>query len=135
MTTKTEGQRRSNCPINASLEVLGDRWSLLIVRDMLFVGSRTYKDLLGSEERIATNILANRLERLQAAGIIVSHVDPSDRRRSIYKLTTKGRDLAPAILELGAWGVAYEGGHTNPNVEAFLADRDGFLRALRDSLS
>lgn len=134
MTRETARQLRPRiltCPINAALEVLGDRWSLLIVRDMLFAGSKTYKDFLSSDEGIATNILANRLARLESAGIIESSPDPSDRRRLNYGLTSKGRDLAPAILELGRWGVTHEGGETNANVEGFTADREAFLKSLR----
>jgi DNA-binding HxlR family transcriptional regulator len=135
MARRTNGQRRSTCPINATLEVLGDRWSLLIVRDMLFAGSKTYMDFLSAEEGIATNILANRLARLEASEIVTSSVDPVDRRRLIYRLTDKGLDLAPAILELGRWGVAHEGGQTNPNVEGYAADRDAFLGRLRADVS
>jgi DNA-binding HxlR family transcriptional regulator len=131
MVSKADGQRRSTCPINAALEVLGDRWSLLIVRDMLFAGSDTYMDFLSAEEGIATNILANRLARLEAAGIVTSRADVADRRRSIYSLTAKGLALAPAVLELGRWGVEHEGGQSNANVEGYAADRDGFLEGLR----
>src|SRR3954465_2989600 len=88
-------QRRSTCPINASLELLGDRWSLLILRDLIFAGLRSYKDFANGEEGIATNILADRLASLQASGLITSHRDPSDGRKLVYRLTAKGFDLAP----------------------------------------
>ena len=73
--------RRSGCPLNASVEMLGDRWSLLIIRDMMLRGSRTFKEFLDSYERIATNVLSDRLNRLESYGIIRSQTDPSDRRR------------------------------------------------------
>ena len=121
--------RRSTCPINAALEVLGDRWSLLIVRDMLFGGARTYRDFLRSDEKIATNILANRLGRLQVAGIITSEPHPDDGRSSIYRLTSKGADLVPVLMELSAWGTRYEGGQPPQGVlDAWRKDPDG-LRA------
>ena len=87
--------RRSGCPLNASIEMLGDRWSLLIIRDMMLRGSRTYKEFLDSHEKIATNILADRLRRLIAYGIIRVEPDPSDGRKQVYLLTRKGIDLAP----------------------------------------
>src|SRR6202035_5135572 len=90
---------RSRCPLNASVEILGDRWSLLIIRDMMLRGFRTYKEFLGSGEAIATNILAERLRRLEAHGIIRSEEEPSDGRKSIYLLTEKGIDLAPVLTE------------------------------------
>ena len=124
--------RRSTCPINASLELLGDRWSLLIVRDLLFAGLQSYKDFLGGEEGIATNILANRLASLQEAGLITSVRAPEDGRKLVYRLTTKGFDLAPALLELGRWAVKHEAGVRRPEpLRLWEADRDGFLGQLR----
>ena len=124
--------RRSTCPINASLEILGDRWSLLIVRDLVFAGLRSYKDFLGGEEGIATNILADRLASLQAAGLITSVRDPEDGRKLVYRLTAKGFDLAPALLELGRWAVKHEPGVRRPEpLRLWEADRDGFLGRLR----
>src|SRR6516225_11901623 len=90
-------KRRSGCPLNASVEMLGDRWSLLIIRDMMLLGRRTFKEFLGSYERPATNILTDRLRRLEAYGIIRSERDSSDGRRRIYLLTPKGMDLAPVL--------------------------------------
>jgi len=125
-------QRRSTCPINASLELLGDRWSLLIVRDLVFAGLRTYKDFASGEEGIATNILADRLASLQASGLVTSERDPEDGRKLVYRLTAKGFDLAPALLELGRWAVKYETGVRRPDpLRLWEADRDGFLGQLR----
>ena len=129
-------ERRSTCPINASLELLGDRWSLLIVRDLAFAGLRSYKDLLGSEEGIATNILAARLASLAAHGLITSERDPHDGRKLVYRLTAKGFDLAPVLLELGRWAVKHEPGVRHPEpLRRWVADPDGFLAQLRQARS
>jgi DNA-binding HxlR family transcriptional regulator len=103
-------QRRSDCPISAFLEVLGDRWSLLIVRDIMFRRMRTYREFVNSEEGIATNILANRLRKLVSHGIVRVSRDPADQRGRVYTLTSKGVDLAPAMIELVLWGADHEGG-------------------------
>src|ERR1700679_2571579 len=96
---KAGPKRRSGCPLNASVEMLGDRWSLLIIRDMMLRGSRSYKEFLDSYEGIATNILADRLQKLVAYEIITTESDPSDGRKQIYLLTEKGIDLAPVLTE------------------------------------
>jgi DNA-binding HxlR family transcriptional regulator len=101
-------QRRSGCPVSISLEVLGDRWSLLIVRDLMVRGLRTFKEFEESGEGIATNILADRLQKLEANGIILAEADESDRRRLNYRLTEKGIDLAPVLLELLIWSGRHE---------------------------
>lgn len=127
-------RRRSTCPINASLEVLGDRWSLLIVRDMLFGGARTYRDFQASEEKIATNILANRLARLQQCGIITSQSNPEDGRSLIYRLTSKGLDLVPVLMELSRWGTRHEAGQPPPGIlDAWVADPQAFIAGIRDA--
>src|SRR5215831_2456933 len=100
--------RRSSCPINAALEIFGDRWSLLIIRDLMFRGRRTYKEFLASEEGIATNVLASRLKSLKADGIIATRPDPEDGRKRIYALTKKGIDLAPILMGLVLWATRYE---------------------------
>src|ERR1700686_3127526 len=101
---KPSAKWRSGCPLNASVEILGDRWSLLIIRDMMLRGFRSYKEFLESYEGIATNILADRLRKLEAYGIIATQRDPSDGRKVIYALTEKGIDLAPAMSEMVLWG-------------------------------
>lgn len=88
--------------------MLGDRWSLLIIRDLMFRGFRAYKEFLESDEGIATNILADRLQRLEHCGIISTEQDTTDRRKLIYRLTPKGIDLAPVLVELILWGARYE---------------------------
>lgn len=105
---KPASRTRSGCPVSISLEVFGDRWSLLIVRDLMVRGFRTFGDFEHSGEGIATNILADRLRRLTAAGIVDAEPDSADRRRVIYRLTEKGIDLAPVMLELLIWGAKHE---------------------------
>lgn len=132
--TTAPNRRRSTCPINASLEVLGDRWSLLIVRDMLFGGARTYRDFLASDEKIATNILANRLARLQQCGIISSQPNPEDGRSLVYRLTPKGLDLVPVLMELSRWGTRHEAGEPPPGIlDAWLADPQAFIAGIRQA--
>ena len=108
MPRKSGSKRRSGCPVSVSLEIFGDRWSLLIVRDLMVRGFRTFKDFQGSSECIATNILADRLQKLQAAGIITGEVEAKDTRRINYRLTEKGIDLAPVLLEVLIWGARHE---------------------------
>ena len=105
---KPKSKHRSGCPVSISLEILGDRWSLLIIRDLMIRGFRTFKDFQGSGEGIATNILADRLQKLEASGIITSSTDPTDARRVNYRLTEKGIDLAPVLLEFLIWGARHE---------------------------
>jgi len=125
-------QRRSSCPVNASLEILGDRWSLLIIRDLMLRGYRTYKEFLSSDEGIATNILAERLQRLESAGIISTSRDAEDGRKVVYRLTAKGIDLAPIILELILWGAQHEATGAPPAViRKMRAGREQFLREIR----
>lgn len=92
---------RSGCPIASALDVVGDRWSLVIVRSMMLMRLRTYGELLNAPEKISTNILADRLKKLEAAGVIRSH------GRAGYELTDKGRDLLPVLQALSAWGESY----------------------------
>jgi DNA-binding HxlR family transcriptional regulator len=95
---------RSRCPINLSVEVFGDRWSLLILRDMIFGGRRHYRELLRSQEGIASNILADRLRTLVDAGLLTRRDDPSHRQKAIYSLTESAIQLVPVLVAIGAWG-------------------------------
>ena len=108
MLGKPRPKRRSGCPVSISLEKFGDRWSLLIIRDLMVRGFRAFKEFQESGEGIATNILADRLKKLEAAGIISSEVEETDGRRMNYRLTEKGIDLAPVMLELLIWGARHE---------------------------
>ena len=108
MQGKVKPGRRSGCPVSISLETLGDRWSLLIIRDLMVRGYTTFKQFEESDERIATNILSDRLRQLQRNGIITAERNRNDRRRTSYRLTKKGIDLAPLLLELLIWGAQHE---------------------------
>lgn len=102
------GKRRSGCPVSIALETFGDRWSLLIIRDLMVRGYHTFKDFLESGEGIASNILSDRLRRLESAGILIPEAEESDARRRNYRLTEKGIDLAPVVLELLLWSSRHE---------------------------
>ena len=95
---------RSRCPISLALDIVGDRWSLLILRDLMFAGKRHYRELLQSDEGISSNILAERLARLVDAGLLTKSDDPTHRQKAIYRLTERGIDLLPVVAELGMWG-------------------------------
>ena len=99
---------RSHCPVNFGLEAIGDRWALLIFRDIVFRGKRTYGEFLKSEEGFATNILASRLEHFLEEGILRREPDPSDKRKDIYSLTEKGLDLIPIVFEMVLWSAKYD---------------------------
>jgi DNA-binding HxlR family transcriptional regulator len=98
---------RSLCPINLALEVFGDRWSLLIIRDLMFAGKRHFRELLHSDEHIASNILADRLSMLLEQGIITRADDPTHKQKAIYSLTEKGIDLLPILAQIGIWSLRY----------------------------
>ena len=128
---KPSFDRRSGCPLNASVEMLGDRWSLLIIRDMMLLGYRTFKEFLNSYEKIATNILADRLKRLENYGIISSAPDPTDGRKSIYSLTPKGLGLAPVLTEMVLWAAAHEDTGNQALVRLIRKDKQHFLAGVR----
>lgn len=99
--------RNAHCPVNVALETVGDPWSLLVVRDLVFYGKRTFGEFLGSEERITTSVLTDRLTTLVRTGILDKHRSSTDRRRECYALTEKGLALVPVLVELANWGVSY----------------------------
>src|SRR5947209_10805018 len=99
-TMKHTEHRRSDCPINFALETFGDTWSLLIIRDIVYFGKKTYGEFLESEEGMATNILASRLTRLEQQGILVKKPSPLDKRKEEYALTERGLDLVPVLVEM-----------------------------------
>jgi DNA-binding HxlR family transcriptional regulator len=125
-------KRRSQCPLNASVEMLGDRWSLLIIRDMMLREFRTYKEFMECYEGIATNILADRLKKLVAYGIITAEPDPADGRKLIYSLTAKGIDLAPVLTEMVLWAAAHEDTGNQALVRRMRADKEKFLAGVRE---
>jgi len=98
---------RSACPINYSLEMLGDKWSLLILRDIIQFGKNTYGDFVTSDEKIARNILASRLSKLQREGMVTKRPHPQDKRKDIYEVTEKGLAVIPILLDMSEWGSGY----------------------------
>jgi DNA-binding HxlR family transcriptional regulator len=108
MAEKMRGEQRSGCPINLTLEILGDKWSLLIIRDMIFGNRRHFRELLTrSEEGIASNILADRLKTLVEQGIVTKADDPSHKQKAIYSLAEQGIELLPILAQMAGWGRKY----------------------------
>ncbi len=131
-TSAAPRQPRSGCPISIALELLGDAWSLLIVRDLMFKDRRTFNDFLTGGEGIASNILADRLGKLEDANIIEKRRDPEDARRFLYRLSPKGIDLAPVLVELVIWSARYERTDAPPAVvRRMRAARQAFLGDVR----
>jgi DNA-binding HxlR family transcriptional regulator len=108
MKTTSKEELRSHCAVNYGVEMFGDRWSLLIIRDIVFVGKKTYGAFLKSEEGIATNVLAARLATLEAQGILARASNPADARKDFYTLTEKGLDLIPIVLNIVLWSAKYD---------------------------
>ena len=102
-----QSKKRSDCPISCSLDIWGDKWSLIIVRDLMFAKQCTYGDFLKSEEKIATNILASRLHSLEENGIISKSEHPDSKAKVLYRLTQKGIDLLPIMVEINLWADKY----------------------------
>ena len=118
--------RRSGCPINLTLEQLGDRWSLIVIRDIMFGNRRSYGALLAeSEEGIASNILADRLKRLTAAGLLTKTPDPQHRQKAVYSLTEAAIQLVPLLAHMGAWGRRHTAPTRELSVRAELLERGG----------
>jgi DNA-binding HxlR family transcriptional regulator len=124
--------KRSTCPISFALEVFGDRWTLLVIRDLVFKGKKRFSEFLGSTEGIATNVLSDRLQTLQDQGIIQSARDPEDGRRVLYRLTEMGLDLIPSLVELIRWGSRHdpETGAPEDFLRRIEKDRDGLIAEL-----
>lgn len=100
-------EARSRCPINLSLEIFGDRWTLLVLRDVVFGGARHFRELLGGEERISSNVLADRLAVLVEHGLLTRSGDPSHKQKVTYSLTERAIDLVPVLVQLSSWGVRH----------------------------
>ena len=115
--------------------MLGDRWSLLIIRDMMLRGFKTYKEFMECYEGIATNILADRLRKLVDYGIIAPEPDPTDGRKVLYVLTQKGIDLAPVLTEMVLWAAAHEKTGNQPLVRLMREDKEKFLAGIRQRWS
>src|SRR6476469_4386266 len=100
----SSNEPRSYCPINLSLEIFGDSWTLLVLRDMMFAGKRHFRELLQSDEQISSNILSDRLKRLVEQGLLTKADDPTHKQKAVYSLTERGITLLPIIVQIGAWG-------------------------------
>jgi DNA-binding HxlR family transcriptional regulator len=100
-------KKRSECPLSCSLDIFGDKWSLLIIRDLMFENKCTYNDFLKSQEGLATNILASRLKELEENGIIEKSAHPDSKAKNLYRLTSKGIDLLPILIEVYIWSDKY----------------------------
>lgn len=128
MKTETK-KHHTGCPVAFGLDIFGDRWTLLIIRDMLLHGKRTYSDFLASDEKIATNILANRMRHLEDEGVVTRARDPENRRSFIYTLTDKGLSLTPVLLEIVRWSGDYLrlNKYRQDLVQRIDSDRDGLI--------
>lgn len=104
----TKQKRKSDCPINFALEIFGDKWSFLIVRDLMFKGKHYYGEFMQMQEKIATNILADRLSLLEESGIISKTVDETHKSKQVYTLTQKGIDLLPVLTEVILWSATHD---------------------------
>jgi DNA-binding HxlR family transcriptional regulator len=135
-TKKPSSDRRSDCPIAGALDILGDRWSLVIVRDIVFRGFREYGQFLEAGEGISTNILAERLERLTCAGILVRAEHPTNGKKYVYRMSEKGIALVPTLIELVLWGAKYVPDNAAPAavVHQMRTAREKIVQQLSDSL-
>ncbi len=126
-------KRNTGCPVAFALDTFGDRWSLLVIRDIVLKGAKTYGEFLQANEGIATNVLADRLRELEAEGIITKSRDPENHRKLNYSLTEKGCDLVPVILEMILWSAKYDAKTTARKeiLKRIETDRDGFVKEVR----
>ena len=136
MAKPKDNCRQSGCPIAFTLDVIGDKWSRLIIRDMGFLGKRYYGEFLVSDEKIASNILADRLKRLEDTSIITKTLDPDNQKKYIYELTPKGIDLVPMILEVIRWGAKYDPETAAPKafIRKLKKDKDALMIEIIDNL-
>ena len=128
---------RSDCPISTALDLVGDKWTLLVIRDMIFDHKRFYKEFLSSKEGMATNILSDRLKRLEAHGLIESKVFEALKTRKEYALTQKGMDLIPVLIEIIVWSAKYHEDLAVPPefLEQVATDRDGVTRNIMSAIA
>lgn len=125
-----DSKKRSDCPISSSLDIWGDKWSLLIVRDLMFAKQCTYGTFLKSDEKIATNILASRLQSLEEKGIIRKMEHPDSKAKFLYKLTQKGIDLLPLLVEINLWSEKYDNCPADKKeiINEVKKDKDKFIK-------
>jgi|SRR6185437_2047719 len=129
-------KRRSDCPISFALDIFGDKWSLLIIRDLMFKDKKTYGEFLKSEEKIATNILADRLSLLECAGLIKCQVDQEKKSKYNYELTEKGIGLVPVLLEIVLWSATFDKNTAAPKefVDRVRNDKENFANEIMQQL-
>ncbi len=129
-------QRRSDCPINFALETFGDPWSLLLIRDIVYFGKKTYGEFLASEEAMATNILASRLARLEEQGILMKKPSGQDKRKEEYVLTEKGLDLIPVLVDMANWSAEHDPHTAAPAawIALMKADREKMIGLIRETV-
>ena len=131
-----KAQKRSDCPVSCSLEVWGDKWSLLIIRDLMLAKECTYGDFLKSPERIATNILASRLQVLEESKIIEKLDHPDSKAKVLYRLTRKGIDLLPILIEINLWAEKHSSIPEDKKamLKQVKKDKAGFIKAMTKDL-
>jgi DNA-binding HxlR family transcriptional regulator len=129
--------KRSSCPISTTLDILGDKWTLLIIRDLMFRGKKTYGEFLQSDEKIATNILADRLLMLEKTGFVEKKAFPGNRVKNLYQLTPKGIDLMPTLVEIILWGDKYLdiSDRARRLAKEIRKDKDGIMRTIAERLA
>jgi DNA-binding HxlR family transcriptional regulator len=135
--SKSSRREKSNCPISYSLDLFGDRWTLLVLRDLILWGKTRFGEFQASDEEIASNILSDRLRRLEEQGIIGIAKDPSDARQKIYTVTDKGRSLTPVLLEIAAWGASHDQQTGAPDdfADDFYANREAYYAEHRSRIA
>lgn len=135
--SKSSRRHKSSCPISYSLDLFGDKWTLLVLRDIILWGKTRFAEFQSSDEKIASNILSDRLRRLEEQGIIAIEKDPADARQKIYAATEKGVSLTPVLLEIAAWGASNDSDTGAPAgfAAAFYADRNGFCAEHRSRIA
>jgi DNA-binding HxlR family transcriptional regulator len=136
MRNPQSADRRSGCPLSIGLEIFGDKWTLLILRDLLFKKLKTFKEFQESGEHVASNTLADRLQRLQEQGIVTGERSATDARVVTYRPTAKGLDLLPILVEVILWSARYEKTAAPPKLLAKMrANKETFLREIRSQFS
>jgi DNA-binding HxlR family transcriptional regulator len=134
--TRKRTRACSGCPIDYSLDIFGDRWTLLVVRDLVFGGKRHFREFIESPERIASNILATRLKKLEQRGLISRKPDPENRKQVVYELTEQGVDLIPVLVEIIRWGARHDPGTAAPKtfLDRVENDRAALIREMAEAV-
>ncbi|MEL6694939.1 MAG: helix-turn-helix domain-containing protein [Bacteroidota bacterium] len=128
--------KRSDCPVSYAMDLFGDKWSLLIIRDIVFYDKQFFKEFRSSKEKIASNILSDRIKKLESAGILVSEIYEKQRSQKVYSLTQKGIDLVPVLVEIMIWSAKYDNelAITPEFLEAMEHDREGLISRIKAKL-